>query len=77
MDQIELLEFQHAIPESQDVTELVTELNSMLALDQVKLLELLLAGNSQKEIAEKLSVDERTVRRRVLASSVDVALNPS
>jgi RNA polymerase sigma factor (sigma-70 family) len=65
MDQIELLEFQQATPESQDVAELVAELNAMLAPDQVELLELLLAGNTQKEIAEKLSVNERTVRRRV------------
>ncbi|MEQ1827963.1 MAG: protein kinase [Pirellula sp.] len=65
LDQIELLEIQQATPESQDVAELVNELNSMLAPDQVELLELLLAGNTQREIAEELSVDERTVRRRV------------
>ena len=65
LDQIELLEFQQATPESQDVADLVNELNSMLAPDQVELLELLLAGNTQREIAEELSVDERTVRRRV------------
>jgi serine/threonine protein kinase len=65
LDQIELLEFQQATPESQDVTDLVNELNSMLAPDQVELLELLLSGNTQREIAEELSVDERTVRRRV------------
>lgn len=65
LDQIELLEIQQATPESQDVADLVNELNSMLAPDQVELLELLLAGNTQREIAEELSVDERTVRRRV------------
>ena len=65
LDQIELLEIQQATPESQDVAELVNELNSMLAPDQVELMELLLAGNTQREIAEELSVDERTVRRRV------------
>lgn len=65
LDQIELLEIQQATPESQDVADLMNELNSMLAPDQVELLELLLAGNTQREIAEELSVDERTVRRRV------------
>ena len=65
LDQIELLEFQQSTPESQDVAELVNELNSTLAPDQVELLELLVAGNTQREIAENLSVDERTVRRRV------------
>ncbi len=65
LDQIELLEFQQATPESQEVAELVNELNSMLSPDQVELLELLLAGNTQREIAEELSVEERTVRRRV------------
>ena len=65
LDQIELLEFQQATPVLQDVAEIVDELKSMLAPDHMKLLELLLAGNTQKEIAESLSVDERTVRRRV------------
>jgi RNA polymerase sigma factor (sigma-70 family) len=65
LDQIEPFEIQQATPESQDVAELVNELNSMLAPDQVELMELLLAGNTQREIAEELSVDERTVRRRV------------
>ena len=65
LDQIEFLEFQQAAQESQDVAEIVDELKSMLAPDQVELLELLLAGNTQREIAESLSVDERTVRRRV------------
>jgi eukaryotic-like serine/threonine-protein kinase len=67
LDQIELFELQQATPESPDADELVNELNSMLAPDQNELVELLLAGNTQKEIAEKLSVDERTVRRRVTA----------
>lgn len=65
LDQIELLKIQQATPGSQDVAELVNELNSMLAPDQVELLELLLAGHTQREIAEELSVDDRTVRRRV------------
>lgn len=65
LDQIEVLEFPYAKSDSQEVDELVNELSSMLAPDQVELLELLLAGNTQKEIAEELSVDERTVRRRV------------
>ncbi len=65
LDQIDLLEIQQATPETQDVAELVNELNSMLAPDQVELLELMLAGNTQREIADELSVDERTVRRRV------------
>ena len=65
LDQIELLEFQQATPESHDVADLVNELNSMLAPDQVELLELLLSGSTQREIAEELSVDERTIRRRV------------
>ena len=65
LDQVELLEFQHSTTESQDVVELADELNSILAPDQVELLERLLAGNSQREIAEELSVDERTIRRRI------------
>ena len=74
LDQIEVLEIQLATTKSQDVDELVNELNSVLAPDQVELLELLLAGNTQKEIAVKLSVDERTVRRRV--TSIRKLLTP-
>lgn len=65
MDAMELFDFQHATPDSQDVSELVAELNGMLEPDQVALLDLLLAGNNQHQIAEQLHVDERTVRRRV------------
>ena len=65
VNQNELLEFTREKPESQVVDELVADLNATLAPDQVELLKLLLAGNTQNEIAEKLSMDERTVRRRV------------
>ncbi len=45
----------------------MADLKAMLDQDQIQLLELLLQNASQKEIAEQLSIDERTVRRRVTA----------
>lgn len=65
LDHVGLVELLQSPSESQEVAELVNDLNAMLGPEQVELLELLFAGNSQREIAEQLSVDERTVRRRV------------
>ena len=65
LDQVELIELRQVTSESQNVADLVDELNSMLGPDQVALLELCFAGNTQREIAAQLSIDERTVRRRV------------
>ncbi len=39
----------------------------MLSLEQSQLLALLLENKTQREIAEQLGVDERTVRRRIVA----------
>lgn len=54
-------------PSIMEVDELLAEVQSMLDQGQFQLLELLLANATQKEIAEQLGVDERTVRRRINA----------
>lgn len=54
-------------PSMMDADELLAEVHTMLDQGQIELLELLLANSTQKEIAEQLGVDERTVRRRVTA----------
>ena len=56
-----------AQPSQADVDDMLTDLDSMLKVDQSQLLELLLAGTTQKEIADHLGVDERTIRRRLTA----------
>jgi DNA-directed RNA polymerase specialized sigma24 family protein/predicted Ser/Thr protein kinase len=45
--------------------EILVEVRSVLDEDQIRLLDLLLENASQAEAAEKLGVDERTVRRRI------------
>lgn len=50
-----------------DVDEILSDVRSLLAPEQSELLELLLEDATQKEIAERLGVDERTIRRRVAA----------
>lgn len=45
--------------------ELLDEIHSMLNSDHSQLLELLWENKTQREIAEQLGVDERTIRRRI------------
>jgi RNA polymerase sigma factor (sigma-70 family) len=47
--------------------EILEDIHSLLNQDQFRLLELLLENATQKEIAEQLGVDERTIRRRITA----------
>lgn len=62
--------------------EFLQYLKADLSADQFSVVEGLLAGQTQREIAKSLSVDERTVRRRIsqvrklLAPVVDEATNP-
>lgn len=51
--------------ETKWASELMAEFYSTITPDQMKLLELLLHGYTQKEVATKLAIDERTVRRRI------------
>ncbi len=46
---------------------MLADLRTLLNQDQWQLLELLLENATQREIAEQLCVDERTIRRRVTA----------
>lgn len=48
-----------------DADEFVTQLKTELPPDQFSVVEGLLAGHTQREIAESLGIDERTVRRRL------------
>lgn len=56
-----------AMPNLSEVDETLADLKAILDQDQNRLLELLLQNSSQKEIAEQLGIDVRTVRRRVTA----------
>jgi RNA polymerase sigma factor (sigma-70 family) len=65
-----------------DADELLDQLRAELPADQFSVVEALLAGLTQQEIAKSLGIDERTVRRRIsrvrkLFSPVaDEATNP-
>ncbi|MCY3004426.1 MAG: sigma-70 family RNA polymerase sigma factor [Planctomycetota bacterium] len=52
-------------PSTTEADELLAEIHSLLNPDQSQLLELLLENATQKEIAQQLGVDERTIRRRI------------
>ena len=52
-------------PSVTEANELLDEIHSLLNSDHSRLLELLLENKTQKEIAEQLGVDERTIRRRI------------
>ncbi len=52
-------------PSVTEANELLDEIHSMLNSDHSRLLELLLENKTQREIAEQLGVDERTIRRRI------------
>jgi len=54
-------------PSTTEADEFLAEIQSLLSSDQSQLLELLLENATQKEIAEQLGVDERTIRRRIKA----------
>jgi len=56
-----------------EADEILADLNSQLTSDQTQLLDLLLENETQREIAERLKVDERTVRRRIAAIRAVVA----
>ncbi|MGN6547083.1 MAG: protein kinase domain-containing protein [Aureliella sp.] len=53
------------LPSGLEAEEVLADLNSLLSADQSQLLELLLQSATQREIAERLGIDERTVRRRI------------
>lgn len=65
-----------------DADELLAQLKTELPADQFLVVEALLAGLTQQEIAKSLGVDERTVRRRItrvrqlLSPVADEATNP-
>ncbi|WP_149495410.1 sigma-70 family RNA polymerase sigma factor [Roseiconus lacunae] len=65
-----------------DSDELLDQLKTELPADQFLVVEALLAGLTQQEIAKSLGVDERTVRRRItrvrqlLSPVADEATNP-
>lgn len=52
-------------PSVTEANELLDEIQSLLNSDHLKLLELLLENKTQREIAEQLGVDERTIRRHI------------
>ena len=52
-------------PSVTEANELLDEIHSMLNSDHSRLLELLLENKTQREIAEQLGVDDRTIRRRI------------
>lgn len=54
-------------PSESEADELLAAIHSLLSSDQSQLLELLLENATQREIAEKLGVDERTIRRHITA----------
>ena len=60
-------------PSTLEADEILADLNSQLTSDQTQLLDLLLENATQREIAERLKVDERTVRRRIAAIRAVVA----
>ena len=49
-------------PSTLEADEILADLNSQLSSDQTQLLDLMLENATQREIAERLKVDERTVR---------------
>ncbi len=54
-------------PATTEADELLAEIHTALNSDHSRLLELLLENKTQREIAEQLGVDERTIRRRISA----------
>lgn len=52
-------------PSVTEANELLDEIQSLLNSGHSKLLELLLENKTQREIAEQLGVDERTIRRHI------------
>ncbi len=52
-------------PSVTEANELLDEIHSSLNSDHSQLLELLLENKTQREIAEQLGVDERTIRRHI------------
>lgn len=65
-----------------DADDLLEQLKTELPADQFSVVEALLAGLTQQEIAKSLGIDERTVRRRIsrvrklLSPAVHEATNP-
>lgn len=54
-------------PTATEANELLDEIHSLLNSNHSRLLELLLENKTQREIADQLGVDERTIRRRIIA----------
>lgn len=54
-----------AVPNQADVSELIRDLEIQLTPEEKLLWDSLLAGVTQREIAERLHVEERTIRRRI------------
>lgn len=54
-------------PTNSEADELLSDIDGLLADDEKVLWESLLIGLTQKEIASRLNVDERTIRRRIAA----------
>ncbi len=83
LSEAESMQPKHVEPDSSDAAnELLIMLSKELSTDQQVILERMLSGQTQKEIAEALEVDERTIRRRVgrirqQLSAMDEATSPS
>ena len=60
-------------PTALEADEILSDVRSVLDDEQIKLLNLLLENATQGEAAEKLGVDERTIRRRIASIRETVA----
>lgn len=75
-------QFEIVSVDDSDADELLDQLRAELPADQFSVVEALLAGLTQQEIAKSLGIDERTVRRRIsrvrklLSPAVDEVTNP-
>lgn len=67
LDDVDVAEFVKHPPTCGEADSLFNELGELLSPDQTELLELLLENATQREIAQQLCVDERTVRRKIAA----------
>ncbi|MFO0883517.1 MAG: protein kinase [Pirellulales bacterium] len=70
LDEIEAAEFLKHSPTGDKADGVMSELRELLSPEQTALLELLLENATQREIAQQLHVDERTVRRKITALRV-------
>ncbi|MGV3607240.1 MAG: protein kinase domain-containing protein [Planctomycetaceae bacterium] len=70
LDNVDVEEFVKHPPTGAEADSLFNELSELLSPDQTELLELLLENATQREIAQQLHIDERTVRRKITALRV-------